>query len=331
MWFIIVTILVIIIGIRKFLEILTIDDIKGKVVVITGCDSGFGYETAIKCCQNGMIVFGGCLTNLGATELEKRCNKMEGKLFTFIVDVSDDDSMKSGCEKVKQIMKKLLISNIYGLIVNAGILGDCGPFDWLSTKNYKDVFEVNTFGGIRTVEHFKELIKKSNGRIIITTSVCGRVAIPNIGPYSCSKYAMEAFCDILRLEMKPFNVKVICIEPGFFKTPLTKTDNITKMLERVYNNCSDNIKQQYGKDYFNFIVKQTKEHLIYRSSSNCHLVSEAYFRSLVSYLPYSRYQIGFDSKYVFIPLSFIPTEISDLLAQLFMLIKGAPKIVGINK
>uniref|UniRef100_A0A0K0FDA8 Estradiol 17-beta-dehydrogenase 2 n=1 Tax=Strongyloides venezuelensis TaxID=75913 RepID=A0A0K0FDA8_STRVS len=331
MWLIIVTVFVVIIGVRKFLELLTIDDVKGKAVVITGCDSGFGHDTSIKCCQNGMIVFSGCLTRDGANELEKRCSNMEGKLYTFIIDVGDDDSMRSGCEKVKQIMKKIGIYSIYGLIVNAGILGDCGPFDWISTKEYKRVFEVNTFGGMRTVECFKELVKKCRGRIIITTSICGRLVIPNIGPYTCSKFAMEAFCDILRVEMEPFGVKVICIEPGFFKTPLTKPETTVKMLERVYNNCSDNIKQQYGKEYFNYIVKQTKGHLHNRSSSNHQLVVDTYYWSLISNHPYPRYQVGFDSKYIYIPLSFIPTEISDLFVKIYMLITGAPKVIGVNR
>uniref|UniRef100_A0A0N4Z0S6 Estradiol 17-beta-dehydrogenase 2 n=1 Tax=Parastrongyloides trichosuri TaxID=131310 RepID=A0A0N4Z0S6_PARTI len=330
MWLLIFFILITIFIIRKILECLSISKIKGKAVVITGCDTGFGHEAAIKCAKNGMIVFAGCLLIDSFKELENKCRKFDGEIFCFLINVADDESVKKGSEIVRNIMHDKEIDGLHGLIVNAGILGDCGPFDWMSTKEYKRVFEINTFGGMRTIEYFKEDIKKGKGRIIITASICGRIAIPNIGPYTCSKYAMEAFADVLRNEMRPFGVKVICLEPGFFKTPLIKEDAVVNMLDCVYKKCDDSIKNQYGIEYFNYIVKTTKGHLYNRSSSNYKLVSDAYYHSLISYWPYPRYQIGFDSRFIYIPISYSPTEIFDMFVALYMIVTRAPKPKGFD-
>lgn len=81
---------------------------------------------------------------------------------------------------------------------NAGIASINAPDDWLNVDHYKKVMEVNSYGVIRTCHAFKPLIKKAKGRIVIITSICARVCLPNVGPYSVSKFAVGAYADVLR-------------------------------------------------------------------------------------------------------------------------------------
>lgn len=81
---------------------------------------------------------------------------------------------------------------------NAGIASINAPDDWLNVEDYKAIAEVNTFGVIRTCQAFKPLIKKTKGRIIIMTAGMARLALPGVGPYTVSKFAVGAYADILR-------------------------------------------------------------------------------------------------------------------------------------
>lgn len=80
---------------------------------------------------------------------------------------------------------------------NAGI-NTSAPDDWLDINDYKKNMDVNAFGVIRMCHIFKPLIKKEKGRIVIMTSILGRLALPAAGPYSMSKFAAEAYADVLR-------------------------------------------------------------------------------------------------------------------------------------
>lgn len=92
----------------------------------------------------------------------------------------------------------LIFSGLWGLVCNAGISSSNAPDDWLDVDDYKKNMEINAYGVIRTCHTFKPFIKKQKGRIVIVTSVVGRLALPATGPYSMSKFAAEAYADVLR-------------------------------------------------------------------------------------------------------------------------------------
>lgn len=85
------------------------------------------------------------------------------------------------------------------MINNAGIGGShIGPDDWLTTDDHREVFNVNYFGMVSVTNVFLPLIKKERGRIVNTASILGKMVLPNTGPYSASKHAVEAYSDCLR-------------------------------------------------------------------------------------------------------------------------------------
>ncbi len=77
-------------------------------------------------------------------------------------------------------------------------MGSPAPDDWLSTADYERALAVNLFGTIRTCQTFKEQLRKAHGRLLIVSSCLGQAVMPYIGPYTVSKFAVEAYADTLR-------------------------------------------------------------------------------------------------------------------------------------
>ena len=114
-------------------------------------------------------------------------------------------------------------------------------------------------------------MKIEQGRIVITASFAGRVAIDNMGAYSMSKHAVIAFSDALRREICKFGVKVITIEPGAFKTELTSDQLYLKTLEKTWNQSEESVKKSYGNSYYEKCKQLTKTKNLL-SSSNLDIV-----------------------------------------------------------
>lgn len=167
-----------------------IKNLNEKYIFITGCDSGFGKESALKLHSMKMNVIAGCLTEEGKRFM------IENGICSIIIDVRNESCIRNAVKYVENILPE--DKGLWSLINNAGILDPMGHTDWLNIKDYREVFEVNTFGLIQTSLQFLHLIKKDKGRIVNVASCAGRCALPYTGPYSSSKFAVEGFSDCLR-------------------------------------------------------------------------------------------------------------------------------------
>lgn len=155
------------------------------------------------------------------------------------------------------------------MVCNAGTATALAPDDWLNVDDYKKTLEVNTFGVIRTCHAFKPLIKKEKGRIVVMSSMFGRVANPWTGPYVVSKFAVESYADIIRyttqplhheyyialnhsrnfrLEGKDFGYSVHIMEPGFFNTNLN-INTFLPIFQSIWDRTDDRIKKEYGERF----------------------------------------------------------------------------------
>uniref|UniRef100_A0A915DW33 Uncharacterized protein n=1 Tax=Ditylenchus dipsaci TaxID=166011 RepID=A0A915DW33_9BILA len=312
--------------VRKSIESIVVGLIKEKPVLITGCDSGFGFDLALKCLFNGIPVFAAFLMEEGRDHFVRKAEKLFGHktfLKTFILDVRHKDSV----EQAKKFVEDNLgdYKGLHALVNNAGVVGNVAWDDWLTPEDYENVWQVNTLGVIRVTHAFKHLVKGMKGRIITTASVCGRVALPAIGPYNVSKFAVEAYCDTIRVELGRFGVKVVILEPGFFKTPLTNAERNAQMLENVWKRLPKAVQEEYGPELFEFSKKKVMHHLSDNLCPNTEWVVDAYFHAITSILPRKRYQIGYDANLFFIPFSMIHTEVQDAFYWLLTLIENPPK------
>ncbi|KHN76504.1 Retinol dehydrogenase 7 [Toxocara canis] len=315
---------------RYLWELLQVGDLSKKAVFITGCDSGFGLMLARKCAQNGMHVFAGCLTEQGAGAIETEATMLRGgSLRAVIVDVTKDDSVRRAVEFVEQNM----ISGIklWAVVNNAGVFTTYGPDDWCTVEDYKFSLDVNTLGIIRVSQAFKPLIKHSKGRIVSVTSVAGRVSLPYAGPYSVAKFATEAYMDCIRYEMKTFGVSCCILEPGIFKTALLNHDAMKQRISTVWNRLNEDQQQDYGEKFMEFFVTHWIETLDALGSTHVEYVVDSYYHAITAMFPRSRYRCGWDALLVYIPITYLPTELLDLLVKFFLDPKMKPSAVENKK
>lgn len=193
-------------------------DERTKVVLITGGTDGLGKAAAVHLAERGYRVFAAGRSAQKRTELDRLARERKLPLETLEMDVCDDGSVRRGVESVIQKAGAIDV-----LINNAGV-GYVGTVEDLKLDDFRRQFEANFFGVIRVTQaalpHMRE---RQGGRILMMSSVAGLISPPTYGAYSGSKYALEGLSDALRLELYPFGIKVILIEPGYIITNFQKT------------------------------------------------------------------------------------------------------------
>lgn len=178
-----------------------------KVILITGASSGIGFDAAQTLAQQGHCVFAAARR----TELMEPL-KAYG-VHVIKMDVTDEKSMKDGVETLIQAM-----GHIDVLINNAGY-GYFGAIENVPMEDARRQLEVNVFGLARLTQLVLPYMRQQkSGRIINTSSIAGKMVFYMGGWYNVTKYSVEAFSDALRMEMKPYGIDVIKIEPGAIKT-----------------------------------------------------------------------------------------------------------------
>ncbi|CAF1111747.1 unnamed protein product, partial [Adineta ricciae] len=216
-------------------------DPRNKSVLISGCDTGVGYLSAIELDKKGFHVFVGVLRQDNIILLKE---KLSSRATVFRLDITKQEDIDEAYDLITG-----KVDTLYGLVNNAGIMTH-GCVDWTSMQMMRKVMDVNYFGHVNMTKKFLPLlIKKRDSRIVNVVSAAGFFAFPNTSAYSASKYAMKAFSDCLRREMSPWNLRVSTIEPGALKTPMMETYEQT--WRDVWNQLSTDVQQRWGIDYLN--------------------------------------------------------------------------------
>jgi NAD(P)-dependent dehydrogenase (short-subunit alcohol dehydrogenase family) len=186
---------------------------KQKSVLITGATDGLGRAAAILLAQRGYRVFAAGRSVEKRAHLDALAREKNLPLETLELDVCDDASVQRAVTTVLANAGAIDV-----LFNNAGVNFSAAVED-LSIEDWRRQFETNFFGVLRVtqavVPHMRE---RKRGCIVMMSSVSGFVTAPTQGAYSSSKFALEAMSNALRLELYPFGVKVILIEPGYIVT-----------------------------------------------------------------------------------------------------------------
>lgn len=280
-------------------------DVKGKSVLITGCDSGFGNRTALRLAKLDMKVFAGCITTRAVQEL----NNQSPNIVAFLMDVTKEFSIEEAFEK----LKKECPEGLWGLINNAGVLRG-GPLELAPKEDWKLQFDVNVFGLVDVSRTFLPLLKKAKGRLVNIASVAGRVSTHDVSAYSASKYAVEAVSDAWRQELKPWGVTVVIIEPGIMKTPLWDVPFDKSVAKKQWDSLSEDKKLAYGEEYFEAGHKAGKE-MVEKLGGNPEEVVDALELAVTAARPLHRYTVGKDTP-IWIILSYLPSYVFDYIYSL---------------
>ncbi|MBR6878755.1 MAG: SDR family NAD(P)-dependent oxidoreductase [Bacteroidales bacterium] len=180
---------------------------NSKVILLTGASSGIGYDTAIMLAQQGHKVYA------AARRVEKMEPLREKGIIPIYMDVTDETSMDEGVRAVMDAEGRIDV-----LVNNAGY-GYFGAIENVPMEDARRQVEVNVFGLANLCQKVLPIMRKQgSGRIVNTSSVAGRSVLYYGGWYHVTKYSVEALSDALRMEMKPFGIDVVMIEPGAIKT-----------------------------------------------------------------------------------------------------------------
>lgn len=187
-----------------------------RVVLITGASAGFGKACAEHLGQRGFQVYGTSRSACFDADSPSKSQK-QPSFFTIPMDVRDTTSVETG---IRYILDK---EEHIDIVVNNAGFGLAGAFEDCSVEEIKGQFETNVFGVVRVCQSLiPHMRKRKQGVIVIVGSLAGRIGIPFQSAYSASKFALEGFAESLRMEVKPFGIQVVLIEPGDFKTHFTR-------------------------------------------------------------------------------------------------------------
>uniref|UniRef100_A0A8C9S4J0 Retinol dehydrogenase 7-like n=1 Tax=Scleropages formosus TaxID=113540 RepID=A0A8C9S4J0_SCLFO len=299
--------------ISEIKKIKTIDGVRDKCVLVTGCDSGFGNHVARQLDRRGFQVIATCMTEKGCSDLEAAASP---NLRTVLLNLTDGASLDRVVELVRSVTGA---RGLWGLVNNAGRSIPIGPTEWMQVEDFKKVLDVNLIGMIDITLRLLPLVKRARGRIVNVASVMGRVALTG-GGYALSKWGVESFSDSLRRDMRAFGVKVSVIEPGFFKTAVTNVDLIEADLLRLWNRLPQDIKDSYGDKYL--------ENCELKLCKDISKVTWCMEHALTSRYPRTRYGAGWDAKLVWLPLSYCPTFITDFVICALFPVPKDTRVVG---
>ena len=185
------------------------------VVFITGATSGIGAACAKYLANAGLTIYG------GGRRIKKETTTGE-KVTLLPLDVNEDESVQSAVNTVIEREDRLDV-----VINNAGF-GLSGPLESTTVEEAKSQFETNFFGVHRVNRAvLPQFHKQGSGRIIIVSSIGGRIGLPYQGMYSAAKFALEGYAEALSMELKADKVPILLIEPGDFATGFTDVREFT--------------------------------------------------------------------------------------------------------
>ncbi|KZT12008.1 NAD-P-binding protein [Laetiporus sulphureus 93-53] len=215
-----------------------------KTVLITGCsEGGIGDALARRFHEQGYEVFA-TARNLSSME-----HLVSLGIKTLALDVTDLEAMR----RVKAHIMDATGGKLHILVNNAGQAYPVAATDF-DMKEVRDLFEVNLFAVMTTVQEFVHmLIASGDGRIVQTGSVSGIVPVPFSGAYNASKAGLHAYGNTIRVELAPFNIKVVTVITGAVKSNIAKPrtlpeDSLYRPMEAQYQALRINTSQQGAMD-----------------------------------------------------------------------------------
>ena len=258
-----------------------------KTVLVTGASSGIGKVTAKSLIGKGYTVYG------AGRRIERMNDLKDLGCIPIKMDITKESDIQAAVNQIQTEHGGVDI-----LINNAGF-GLYGAMEDTTIDDARYQLEVNLFGLARLTQLvLPKMREQESGKIINVSSVGGKVYAPLGCWYHASKYALEGWSDCLRLELKPFNIDVVVIEPGGIKTEFSDV-MMKPMLERSGNTAYSQLAHQF--------VDFTKASYEANQFSEPEVISDLIVQAIEAKQPKTRYVGGYLAK----PLLFIRQLVSD--------------------
>ncbi len=248
-----------------------------KCIVITGAGSGLGKMAALELAKRGHKVIATALYETQVIELNNIAKEKNLDLESFKLDITNEKD------------RNKLLDYEFDTLINNAAIGESGSIAEIPIDRFINVFNTNVFSNILITQiAIQKFAKKGYGRIIFLSSLLGKKAVPFLGPYCSSKFAIEGFVEALRYEMKILKnctIEITIIEPGAFATGFNKENN-----EKMYTWMGE--KSLFRNQISSIHTIQEKLWNIIESK-NYHIIIKKYIKAVEDKHVKSKYSAPF--------------------------------------
>jgi len=206
--------------------------------LVTGASTGIGRACVERLAARGWRVFASVRK---AADAQSLADTIGERVTPLLFDVTDIPAIQAAGARVVAACGE---GGLDGVVNNAGI-AVAGPLEFLPPVELRHQLDVNVVGQVAVTQAVLPALRKARGRIILIGSIAGRSALPFTGAYSASKFALEALADAWRIELHPWGLDVVVIEPGAIATPIWETG--TQYALRIMETLPPQVTEYYGR------------------------------------------------------------------------------------
>jgi NAD(P)-dependent dehydrogenase (short-subunit alcohol dehydrogenase family) len=264
-------------------------------VLVTGAGRGIGRAIALSLAGAGWDVYAGVRRPEDGESLAAEAGA--GRIVPVVLDVTDSEHVSA--------LEESLPAQLDAVVNNAGIVVD-GPVEAIKLDDMRHQLEVNVVGQLAVTQQVLPRLRESQGRVVFISSVSGRIATPWTGAYNASKFALEGLADALRIELRPWKIKVILVEPAATDTDLW--GRALDQLDATEAAMSDEHRRLYS-GHVKGMRRTTK--MIQKQAVPVEHVVAAVRRALTDRRPKARYPVGAPSRIQLAMDAATPTPVMD--------------------
>ena len=266
--------------------------------LVTGASRGIGRGIVEHLAARGWDVIAGVRSQQDADAVTKLDPQ---RVSSVILDVTSADDIAA--------LEQSLPEQLDAVVNNAGIAVG-GAMETLSPDEWRKQLEINVIGALAVTQAALPRLRKSRGRIVFISSVNGRLSMPLVGAYAASKFALEAAADALRMELKPWKIRVVVVEPAQTDTDMWRTADT--MVEDLEASLSPEHRGLYAKHIAGFKkMIPVSQKLAVPTEKVSAVVEEA----LTAKRPRARYIVGLGPKAQVALMSVMPTKMRDIVLR----------------
>jgi NAD(P)-dependent dehydrogenase (short-subunit alcohol dehydrogenase family) len=266
-----------------------------KTALVTGASSGIGEATALALAAAGSTVYA------AARRVERMEHLKEHGIRPLAMDVTDEESLRSGVDRVVRETGRIDV-----LVNNAGY-GSFGALEDVPMAEARSQFDVNVFGAARLTQLVLPHMRSNrSGTIVNVTSMGGKIHTPLGAWYHATKFALEALSDCLRLELAPFGIDVVVIEPGGIRTEWAGI-----AAEKVRAVSSVGAYAPQG----DAVARVLTSERTWKRSSPPELIGRTIARAVAARRPRTRYAVGYGARPLLAARRLLPDRAYDVLIR----------------
>lgn len=266
-------------------------------VLVTGASRGIGSAIVEHLASRGWDVIAGVRSQRDADAV----TTLSPRVSAVILDITSADDIAA--------LDGVLPQKLDAVVNNAGIAVG-GPMETLSPDEWRNQLEVNVIAQLAVTQAVLPRLRKSRGRVVFISSVNGRLSMPLLGAYAASKFALEAAADALRMELAPWDIRVIIVEPAQTDTDMWRTAD--SMVEQLASALTPEHRQLYAAHIAGMrkMIPTAR-----RMAVPTRKVSAVVEQALTTRRPRARYVVGAGPKVQVALMAVLPTGVKDRMLR----------------